>query len=668
MTARPDLMHLSPEALAHATNAGVVKRAVRELEGGYRPQWSLDDAATLTARFSDGIVTSWPQGKPINQTACSCGAASVCRHRIVAALVFREEAAHAAEGSDAPSDTVSPGQVSETVLASVIPASFLEIARQELAHGLSVEVRRVGAGEPCDTARLPSSTIRFWAGAAIEAARCDCIRGAACEHVALAVWAYRKADAEHPGTAAIQVRLGSEGACVQVDAAPYRALVEELLRHGVAQGPAPMARPLSLALDAARASGARWLDYLLADLERWSASYAKRSALYQPTEGVDLVAELSLRLSAGSLAGNARNVLGIGLPGETELERLRLMCIGARTLRDGEQRSTRLVLADGDTGTRMVLVKQWSVPEGEFANEAAIRASERLAPGVRLEQMAQGQLLAQQAKRLADGSLKLAKSRSSQNSVLPQAADWDRLTAPLRLSSVAQLIQHKQGNPTAQLLPRHAAGQFVIFTPHDIERLSYDPNEQTLTAIVCDQDERRIVVRRTYENHLRNALDAIAGAFTGHHGRLRHVAGILHWVQGLPVIEPWALACDSVVVPDFAAACGALAAVPIGQAPFNMAPSVSRALQNLRQLVSVLLHHGVIRLPRSWAHDSSTATRQLRALSLHTLAQRAEAFAAEVLQAQAKAASSQLAAALMELLALLQLHEDAQVIAGFEGT
>ena len=46
---------------------------------------------------------------------------------------------------------------------------------------------------------------------------------------------------------------------------------------------------------------------------------------------------------------------------------------------------------------------------------------------------------------------------------------------------------------------------------------------------------------------------------------VRHVAGVLGWQHGMPFLEPWAFGCEGVVVvPDFAASSGALAAVPLG--------------------------------------------------------------------------------------------------------
>ena len=48
---REDLLHLTPEALTHAANAGLVKRAMRELTGGDRPELDVDAQGLLQASF-----------------------------------------------------------------------------------------------------------------------------------------------------------------------------------------------------------------------------------------------------------------------------------------------------------------------------------------------------------------------------------------------------------------------------------------------------------------------------------------------------------------------------------------------------------------------------------------------------------------------------------------
>ncbi|TAG25653.1 MAG: hypothetical protein EAZ37_12115 [Burkholderiales bacterium] len=676
---RQDLLHLKPEALAQASNAGIVKRAVRELQGGYRPQWVLDADGTLNASFSDGIRTIWPTATPILQVRCSCGSATVCRHRIIVALAYRETAladqanvsTNAATTPPVAAQATSPGQASDETLSHLIPATLLTRATAARSAGLSISLRRAASGEPCDTARLPSATVRFWAGAALEAARCDCIAGSACEHVALGVWAFRQADEDSTKSAeaAQIVRLGNEGTRLALDTTPWIALVEALLLHGVSHGSAPIAQAMSHALDASRAINATWLVYLLQDLEHWSGAWLARSASYQATDGVALVSELALRLHAGVLPGSARAVLGLAEPGETELDRLRLLCLGARTLRDGLKRRTRLMLVDTDTATAMVLNHEWQVSAGD-ADESDARAAERLAPGLQLQALSNGQLLARKARRLPDGSLKLAKARSSDNSTLPQVPDWSQLAAPLRYDSVRALADAQQAHPTAQVLPRHAAQRFVVFTPARIESLSYDPHSQSLMAVLYDKLDHPVLIKRSHESHNRHALASLAQALSGKLGAVDHVSGLLHWSGGFPIIEPWALATSNMVVPDFAVASiennDTLAQLPIGFLPDEIGDPISKVLASLNQILSTLLHHGFKALPASWKTDCQQVVRQLKIQSLFVLADQLNKVLEATLNAQARPKDTSLATALMQLAAIAQLHRDSQVISAVE--
>lgn len=683
MSIRSDLLHLSPEALSQLANAGVVKRALRELAGGYRPNWNLAEDGTLAANFTDGINTTWPVNTPIHLAQCSCGATSVCRHRVILALAYRESISSSLVSGNSeanPSPAASPGNASDQALVQVIPAALLAKAAQVRDAGVSIDIYRRSNGEPCDTARLPSATVRYWAGSAIEAARCDCISGAACEHVALGVWAFRQADADdarqnqesvdgaqkNSGPPTARVRLGSEGTRLDLERTPWLALTEALIRHGVTAGIAPIAQPLSQAMHVATAMNAHWLQHLLRDLENWCSGYFARSALYESQNGLALIIELALRLRAGVLPGNAHTVLGIGQDNDTELDRLRLVCLGARTTRDGAARRTRMVMADIDTGTALVLDKEWSVPNADMAKESALRTSVRLAPGVRLDAIAQGQLLARQAHRLADGSLRLARTRSSQNSVLPQVPDWSQIGPPLRYESARVLAAQHRTQPTAQLLPRHAARRFVVVTPQRVESVAYDPNAQALVAVLRDSEDAAILICRKHESHTREALDSLAAAFLDEHGPVRHVAGVLHWNNGLPVLDPWAVACDSIVVPDFAAQVGALVKVPLGVVPDVAHDSVSLVLSHVRELLAALLHHGIAQLPSTWTKECARASRALGDQSLNVLARQVTALSDLVSTVQANPKSDVVAPCLLDVAALIQLHEDARLMVDLE--
>lgn len=666
---RDDLAHLTPEALAQLTNAGLVKRALRELGAGHRPQITLDDAQTIEARFDDGVACHWPRSTTIQNARCSCGAAGVCRHRVIVALACREPA-EAAAGSPGSGETPAPAaparaapmrevaSVSDDELARVVPAALLQQAERQRAEGIAIDIRRRSGGEPCDTARLPSATVRFWAGGAIEAARCDCVAATGCAHVALGVWAFRAAEAgEGPGAnqPVTTVRLGPPGQRHAIDSAPFEQAVQVLLQQGVLQGSGALAQGFTAAR--AAAAGAAWLTLVVADLETWAEAFAQRSALYEAGDGVDLVAELALRLAAGRQPGQAGAVLGIGQAGETALDRLRLMALGARTARDGEQRITTLLLADIDTGTRLVLRHPWRVAEADEADEATQRAAERVAPGVRLEALAQGQLLAQQAARRADGSVRLARARSAQNSVLPQAGDWSQLAPPLRFASVAALRAEASAHPHAALQPRHAARRHVVFSPQRVSGVRYDANAQSLVAALADADGQTLLLQRTHERHTPHALDAIAAALDGRFGALRHVAGTLAWHDGLPRIEPWALACDQLIVPDLAPRCGALPDVLLGHADEPAADACTRALDTLGRHLAEAMHHGARRLPPRWRLEGAPLAQKLAATGLHELSQRLLALHAAM--AADASTTADTARAFMALAALRQLHRDA---------
>lgn len=322
MNPRQDLLHLSPEALAQAVTAGIVKCAVRELEGGYLPQLTLGADGTLDAKFSDGIHTVCPAATAIWQVRCSCGATSVCRHRIIVVLAYRNTASSAAVAQD-PSGGVaahsaldtrvsSPGQVSYEIAS---PCHSRQLASQSGAgsrgwfiHHYSSDCQRRAQ----QTARLPSAIVRFWAGAALEAARCACLIGAACDHVALGVWAFQQADKDATGLAqsALIVRLGNERTRLALNTLPWVTLVEVLVRHGVCNGATPMTQAMIHSLDASRALNATWLVCLQQDLKHWCGAWQPCNASYQATVGLALVADLALRLHGGVLPGNARAVLG----------------------------------------------------------------------------------------------------------------------------------------------------------------------------------------------------------------------------------------------------------------------------------------------------------------------------------------------------------------------
>ncbi|MEE1832560.1 hypothetical protein [Streptomyces sp. SP17KL33] len=190
---RTDLLALTPDTLAALTNRGLVRRATKELDGGAPPELRGAPDGGVTARFADGAEAAMPPGASLDSGTCTCAAAGVCRHLIGLVLAYGRAADPAPPGEEVPD--WSPGDIDDTALAAAVGARALAAARRSARRGASVRVHRPTAREPHPWVELPTCTVRFpvpgqAAHALTDAA--DSLRG---EMLALAVWAFRTADA-----------------------------------------------------------------------------------------------------------------------------------------------------------------------------------------------------------------------------------------------------------------------------------------------------------------------------------------------------------------------------------------------------------------------------------------------------------------------------------------
>lgn len=85
---RPELLELTPQALTALSNAGFVKRSLKELENGNVPEISHENGA-LIATFSDGVRTQLANGQALKEAQCTCRASGMCRHRVMLVLSYQ---------------------------------------------------------------------------------------------------------------------------------------------------------------------------------------------------------------------------------------------------------------------------------------------------------------------------------------------------------------------------------------------------------------------------------------------------------------------------------------------------------------------------------------------------------------------------------------------------
>ncbi|MEU0152844.1 hypothetical protein [Micromonospora fulviviridis] len=540
---RTDLLALTPEVLAALSNRGLVKRAVKAVDGGEAPTLAVDGDGAVRAAHPDGVTSTLPAGGRLATGVCSCAAPGVCRHLLALVLTYQRQQAtesgraphpapppvgdpaggDATEGNGRTGDgdaaegggpTVdggltgrvdvagpggehhgpaavggelwrwSPGDVTDEELAAAVGAPALAAAERRRRAGYTAVVRRPGPEDPVPQVELPTGTVRFLVPRQIGYARSDAAAddGAA---VALAVWACRAADREQPDRREAQVRVG--GAVSAVDRPALDAAVtlagEVLLAGAVHTGAGAAARLAAVRRDL-DAAGLRWPLLALDELAGQLDAYAARSARYRPETLAEVLAELPARRRAVVNGGAtpAQRVLGTDEPAETPLRRLRLTGLGARVSETAGEVAVDVVLAHPAAAGVLVLRREFTAAEGDPLTGHTL-AGRRVA-GSTLGALAAGNVVSESAVRSAAHRLRFAAGRLARTAVTPGTGSWAELPPVLLARDLDALAATLAERPPRLLRPRTADESVRVLAVGEVRSIGYAAGEQRLEATV----------------------------------------------------------------------------------------------------------------------------------------------------------------------------------------
>lgn len=520
---RSDLATLTPEAIAALSNAGLVKRAQREIEAGEGPSVREEPDGTVVATFAkENVTTKLVPGKTLKDSPCSCGAKMVCRHRIAAVLVY-------AVGAGV--ETRPPWAITTDELTNWLGT------RQPLfdaAENAGVDIE-LNTRPPM--ARFPGCTVRFLAGADLAHAKCDC-NVDKCLHIPLAVRAFQRLSVADRERVSISVRLGPPPRQITPVAAlsSMSTYLGRLLEKGLSD-----AGSLDQARAEARAAihDCPWLDGIIEDLEMQHGAWEGRSALHDASRVRNLLMEGFARIRAAEHGHEPAALLGVGEPLQVPLDKVRLLSLGARVSAVGSSRTLEVLFWDGAT------VVSWSLPIPENAEIGMVTA----VANTPLHVLASGQVVSRHLTRLARRTIEIRRGRDTQ--VLPQKGQWGDIPEPYRFSSPTALLRNEQDRPPWFLRPRARTEALrVIATPNGVSGLSWAPGKQTLTGFITDDEGGGIVVERSYEWFAPGAITTLAESLP----MARHVSGWLRGAGAKKMLEPIAVVTGGdegrVIIPD----------------------------------------------------------------------------------------------------------------------
>lgn len=589
---RDDLLALTPDAVAALTNAGLAKRAVRDLAAGRVPAMRETDDGTVIATFDDDQVARLPRGLPLRLATCTCPSTATCRHRVTAALAYRGwlegRRAEDGPGSAVAEPSPSPAAIPDEALRAACGAHALAEAASAI-RGKEVVVELVEGPPP--GARLPTATVRFFVPGQVAHAGCDCRQGGSCVHVVLAVWAFRRAEEEGRGPAATVTLASGPARAAAGDAdalAAARALARWIVVEGVATLPdAASSRRFAAARDALRRARAVWVEHALDEVARHVGHHRERSARYRAADVVQALVEIEgrARAATGSVALPAAFVLGRADAEETDLDHLQLVAVGSRVDAHGADRDATVFLAEPGSGTVLVAARTWQGLAGTTGADLAGRSFLARAP---LGVVARGGLVSRRARRHPDRGLSVT-SGAGNTSVMAVEADWASLPEPLLVPSVARLRRAMIDRPPRMLRPRLRAEDLHVVAISAIVSLAHDPGDQVTSAIALDAEGEPYTIERAHRAVTPAALDALAFALSGFAGAPRYVTGEVRLGPRGIVVDPMHVVADRVVVLDLELAQGHPAL------PIERRPRAGRAglLERARGVLDASVHHGL---------------------------------------------------------------------------
>ncbi|MEU1597001.1 hypothetical protein ABZ468_30140 [Streptomyces sp. NPDC005708] len=657
---REDLLALTAETLASLANRGLVKRAAKELDAGAGPRVDRASDGSVCGVHPDGSQTRLPVGVGLDAAECSCAATGVCRHRI--GLVLAYQRLHATVGPAAPPVIAwSPGGFDDAQLDAVLGRTALAAARRAFERGYAATVHRADEAQPVPWVELATCTVRFPVPHELGYALTDAATPLRGEAIALAVWAFRSADANaEAGGADAQVSVGGQppvGPSVNEGRdglGEAVALTDELLLDGVAHTTPVFVAQLDRAGAALSRASLHWPAAVLTDLRRQVDAYAARDARYEATQVARLVAELHARHRAGAIDGPG--VLGTQEPADTPLRRVRLVALGCRISgRTTTERAAEVYFAQPDAGIALVLRKRWKLTESHVVTGSDL-ATRRLL-GSPLRSLAGANVVSENISRSPGRAVTIGRGRVAATSITPVGSAWADLPASLLVRDLAAHLHSWDDRPPRLIRPRVEADAARVLAVATVDSVGYDAAQQRLEAVVRDPSGAAALVRADHDPVCPGRLDALAKALGG--GQVRFVSGLLRREGGRPVLDPLAvLTADELVICDLATDDGTSVLAPVAE---RTPHPITCALVSGLSALADLAHTGLRGHSRFARDRLATAAAELRRTGLHAGAALLQAVATTLVTETADAAVTPWADAAIHLLVALEVHQETDV-------
>ena len=542
---RADLLALTTEDLTLLANRGLVKRATREIGSGKLTFELLEDPdGAVAVEWSDGVDCVFAAGAVFEDGQCSCPAVGVCRHLIRSVLAYQQQAADRAPEAEQPqpAEPWDPGALTDEQLDQAFRKAALTRCRTQLRKGLLAELVR--SAKPTARFHGLSFTVRFLVPGDVRYTSCDCGGRAPCQHVPLAVWAFRLLSAERTSG---YVSTQQESSAPPVELLDdVEAALMELCELGVSGASRVYGDRLRRLHGRCQEAGLVWPAEILEETARQLERYQDHDARFDPSRVASQVAELLVRCDAiRNDTGAVPQLLVRGHKTDraVRIGKARFVGLGCGATVRGGSAELAAYMQDTDSGAVVAVCREYADPAEDSKEEPAQlwRLGQRpVARGISLAGLGAGQLVVQAARRTPGHRLILGRAPVSFN---PQSYDWGTLRAPVLAEDFAEVRSRLAGMPLASLRPRRVAEDFHACAVASVEAAEFSPADQTVVATLLDHGGGRAFLEHPYTTRGREGTEALLALLCADpkQRRLCHVAGPVRLCPAGPVFSPVSL-------------------------------------------------------------------------------------------------------------------------------
>lgn len=526
---RPDIAALREEDLIQAANAGLLKRAKKELAEPTLTAQVQSEGNDIVVRWSDGIDCRFPPGSSL-RGSCSCPASEVCRHLIRSVLLLQSRSDDLTEEAPAADAGATAAETVAQLVALPRPAFARKIGRANLARGerflaeneatvVDADGGRVRFGRrDWDVLLLPTSA---W-----ENGICGCGAPPPCDHLIAALLVLRGETA----TAAPAKGRSLDEAVVSACIHRCRDLLDELILAGLdGLSPAWTEAARTTALEIEKGGlpvPARLLGRIAESLD----AERSRTRPFRPASLRWDLAALWLRLNPAPSSSIAERNAEESVRSTELLERKRtLIGLGIRAWQTSEVSGITLYLLD-ETSGEIATVGTGRPIDLEITPSQLAQRAEMMGPFVGREIV--GHRVEVSAARMVEGKLRLAHGAGVDVSAQP--VDWEHVSAVgavLRWSDLADRLGRQF--PTLRSLQ---APDTLWFRPARWGKARVELGGQRLIWPMYDESDWLLPLHYRYEPERQDSfaeLQKLAEKETP-----IAVFGQIRWQGGPPRVEP----------------------------------------------------------------------------------------------------------------------------------